>query len=311
MKMIFSLARLRAIGQVAVAVVVSGMVLVGCSADQARSSSKSVESAAFTGGMPEKSAGGDSTAVNRTPELAERKIIYTGQISIQTENLDTACKELETALKGVKGYIGASSRFGAGGSQRSATYSLRVPSTSYDAFMNGLQTIGELVSTSRKADDVSEEFYDAVARVKNKKVTEKRLIYLLENKTGKLADVLTVETELSRIREEIEQIEGRIRYLSNQTSYSTIDVTITEVKNFKEMTAPTLETKVGRTFTNSLDGMRAFGENSLLIFVALVPWLTFAALLLVLAWLIRGRKAKPVTQDVAPEPTEPEDSAQK
>lgn len=290
---IFSGYRTKQVFQTAIACVLGTLILFGCSAESVGEKSAATESAAeFTGGMPAKAATGDAVAGNKTPALAERKIIYTGQIDIKTENLDTACKELEKAVKSIKGYIGSSSRFGAEGTRRSASYSLRIPSTSYDTFMDGLQTIGELQSTSRKADDVSEEYYDSVARLNNKRVTEKRLIFLLENKTGKLADVLTVETELSRIREEIEQIEGRIRFLSNQTSFSTIDVTISEVKNYKENSTPVLGTKINRAFTNSLDGMKAVGENTLLFLVAFAPWAVLGGLLTFFVWMLRRPKRK-------------------
>ena len=78
------------------------------------------------------------------------------------------------------------------------------------------------------AEDVGEEFTDITARVANAHRLEQRLIDLLATRTGKLPDVLDVERELARVREEIERMEGRLRYLKTQVATSTLTVTVHE-----------------------------------------------------------------------------------
>ena len=77
-------------------------------------------------------------------------------------------------------------------------------------------------------EDVGEEFVDINARVANAKRLEERLVNLLATRTGKLEDVLAVERELARVREEIERSEGRIRYLKTRAAISTLSVTVHE-----------------------------------------------------------------------------------
>jgi hypothetical protein len=76
--------------------------------------------------------------------------------------------------------------------------------------------------------DVGEEYVDMGARATNAKRMEARLIEMLATRTGKLDEVLTVEQELRRVREEIERYEARLRYLEKHASVSSLDITLHE-----------------------------------------------------------------------------------
>jgi hypothetical protein len=214
----------------------------------------------------------DAAPVAKAPTLP-RKIIFTGEVTLICEDLDKAAAGLESRAKEFGGYISNANQTGARGEMREGSWTVRIAAEKFDAFLKALPALGELQSSSRKADDVSEEFYDVAARLKNKKIEEARLIELLQKATGKLTEVLTVEKELSRVRDEIERIEGRLRFLTNQTDLSTITITLREVKNFVPEGPPTLATQVSRSFGDSLDALKAFVVGLLLLVVALVPWL--------------------------------------
>ncbi|MFN2565764.1 MAG: DUF4349 domain-containing protein [Gemmatimonadaceae bacterium] len=112
--------------------------------------------------------------------------------------------------------------------RRSASLELRIPSERFDAVVNGLGPIGKVESVNISAQDVGEEFVDLSARVANARRLEARLIELLANRTGRLTDVLSVERELARVREEIERYEGRLRYLQTRVSVSSLTVVVHE-----------------------------------------------------------------------------------
>jgi hypothetical protein len=78
------------------------------------------------------------------------------------------------------------------------------------------------------AEDVGEEFVDLTARAANGRRLEERLLDLLGSRTGRLQDVLAVERELARVREEIERLDGRLRYLRTRAAMSTLSVTVHE-----------------------------------------------------------------------------------
>lgn len=268
------------------------VLLAGCSggsADGSRSApaSKNV--------MSEMSAASgealrDGVAAPAVPALP-RKIIYTGSVALRTDDLDAAEKKLDAMVKQFNGYLGSASRSGTKGSQRSGSWTIRIPSTGYGSFVKAISTIGELESSSQEAQDVSEEFYDVQARLKNKKVEEARLVELLQKATGKLTEVLQVEKEISRIREEIEQIEGRLRFLTNQTDLSTITVTINEVKEFRPAGPPSLSTDVKRAFTESVGQLGDVARGILIGVIAILPWAVLPGLVVGFL-LIRARNAK-------------------
>jgi hypothetical protein len=139
-----------------------------------------------------------------------------------------------------------------------------------------------------RGQDVSEEFYDLEAREKAKKVEEDRLVKHLADSTGKLDEILAVERELSRVRSEIERMQGRLRVLGNLTSLATVTISAREIKGCVPPQAPTLSTKISRTFYDSLELLQRLGETVLLA-VALVPWLPLIVLGLLIAFLINRR----------------------
>ena len=155
-------------------------------------------------------------------------IIRTGNASIEVESLEVAVEKLQRLAEAVGGYIANSAIHTGEGQQRQSTLEIKIPSSRYDQAVGGLSGIGKLISSSSNAQDVGEEFVDITARVANAKRMEERLVTLLATRTGKLDDVLAVERELARVREEIERYEGRLRFLRTQVSMSSLSVMVSE-----------------------------------------------------------------------------------
>jgi hypothetical protein len=157
-----------------------------------------------------------------------RLIIRTGQASIEVDSLEPAMSELRRVVQRVGGFVADASVQSGRNQLRQATLELKVPSTRFDELTEGLQPIGRLEFVNVGAEDVSEEFVDLTARVANGRRLEERLVELLRTRTGKLQDVLSVERELARVREEIERMEGRLRYLKTSSQLSTLSVSLHE-----------------------------------------------------------------------------------
>ena len=155
-------------------------------------------------------------------------IIRTGQAYIEVDSLELGVAQVQRLARIVGGYIANSSIQSGEGQQRSATLEIKVASSRYDQALNGLTGIGKLLSSTTNAQDVGEEFVDVTARVANARRLEERLLTLLATRTGKLDDVLAVERELARVREEIERYDGRLRFLRSKIAVSTLTVTVAE-----------------------------------------------------------------------------------
>ena len=159
---------------------------------------------------------------------APTMVIRTGQAFIEVERVDAAALKVRQLAAQVGGYITNSSITGGRDQIRQATFELKIPAPKYDPAVDLLSTIGKVETVTSTAQDVGEEFVDVTARVTNSRRLEERLISLLANRTGKLDEVLRVERELARVREEIERYEGRLRYLSARVALSTLTITVHE-----------------------------------------------------------------------------------
>jgi len=165
---------------------------------------------------------------SRAFDPASRLIVRTGQASIQVDSLESAMAELRRLAQRVGGFVADASVQSGRNQLRSATLQLKVPASRFDELTEGLEPLGKLQFVNVAAEDVSEEFVDLTARVANGRRLEDRLVELLRTRTGKLQDVLTVERELARVREEIERMEGRMRFLKTSAQLSTLSVNLFE-----------------------------------------------------------------------------------
>jgi hypothetical protein len=190
--------------------------------------------AAAPGGAPV--ATSDEETAGRLPSLGPdaafepgtNLIIRTGQAGIEVDSLGTALSSLRTIAGRAGGFLGAANVQTGRDQMRQATVEIKVPAARFDELAEGLRPLGRLEYLTVSAEDVSEEFVDLTARTANARRLEERLIDLLATRTGKLQDVLTVERELARVREEIERMEGRLRFLQARARLSTLSVTLHE-----------------------------------------------------------------------------------
>ncbi len=234
--------------------------------------------------------GGMMTAI-QVPENAgafSRKIIYDGAIDLIVKDVDSVAKQVVGVVQDARGYIAEYSTTGSPGSQRSFRWKLRIPVEQFDAVVEKVAVLGELERNSRTSQDVTEQFYDTEARVKNKKVEEKSLTKILEERTGKLEDILKIETELSRVRGEIEQLEGRLRLLDNLSSLATLAVNIREREKFEPPPPAVADfpTQVARTWENSVRGLVNLGKDVILWAVEWAVWIPLLILGALLAWVV-------------------------
>lgn len=182
-------------------------------------------------------------------------ILRTAQLTVVTPDLDKARAGLERIVKQYSGYVGDLTFSAPSDGPRKLTATLRVPAAQLDAALTQLKTLGRVESESQNGQDVTAQYVDLEARLSNSRNTEQRLLDLLRQRTGKLSDVLEVETELSRVREEIERMEGERLLLSKQVEFATLTATVGE--EYK-VPAHALPDSFGTRFRNAaVDGYQS------------------------------------------------------
>ncbi|MFQ6059042.1 MAG: DUF4349 domain-containing protein [Anaerolineae bacterium] len=159
--------------------------------------------------------------------IGERMIIRTADLAIKVEDTEQALAQIKGIATALGGYVASSNIWRASEGLR-GTVTLRVPAESFDAAMEQIKDVGlEVERESISGQDVTEEYTDLDARLRNLEATEKELLELLtevREKTRKAEDVLAVHRELTNIRGQIEQVKGRMQYLERMTALATITV---------------------------------------------------------------------------------------
>jgi Domain of unknown function (DUF4349) len=245
--------------------------------------------------LPPAQGGNGNKEPPAKPEAAPaRKIIRTGNADLVVPDLDTATLRLQRLVEEHKGFVGHSEVRGTKGEHRTATWTIRIPVDEYETVMDALPKLGEALSVRTDSQDVSEEYYDIEARLKNKQVEEKRLLEHLQKSTGKLEEILAVEKELSRVREEIERFQGRLNKLSNLTSLTTITISMQEIKDYVPPSSPSFGTSISRTFDDSAGTLGSFLRNVVLFVVAAAPWLPLLAVVIGVPWWLIRRRVRSV-----------------
>ena len=249
----------------------------------------------------------DQVLTPERPPVILRKIIYDARIDLLVKSLEATERAVLDLVKVYNGFLAESNIAAQTGAQRDATWRVRVPVDQFDAFVSAVGRLGEVRTNHVGSQDVTEEFADLEARIRNKQ-EEKRLLKHLADSTGKLEDILSVERELSRVRGEVEQMQGRLRFLANRAELSTVTITATEWKDYIPPAPMTFQAQLSHRFFHSLDALIAFGKTSLLVLVALIPWIPFIVIgLFVARWLIRSewRASASRTTGVVPSPPNP------
>ena len=226
-----------------------------------------------------------------------RRIIYSASIDLIVTDFDGSGKNVQTIVDYQGGYVAKSDVGEVSGERRRATWTLRVPVAKFRETMDALAQIGHAVSTKHDSQDITDEFYDLEARLKNKRVEEERLLDHLKKSTGKLDEILTVEKELSRVRGEIEATQGRLQKLAKLSELTTIIVSMQEQKDYVPPTAPTYSSSVGQTFGESVNALSSFFKSIGLVIAALVPWSPFILVAGgVIVLMVRRSHRKPAAQ---------------
>ena len=175
----------------------------------------------------EENAGLPDTASNR-------KLVRNAQVELEVIKFDEAVQKITAFVTEMRGYVAtSSSEKQANGKLRGEVVVKVLPET-FDAFLLKLRGLGEVKNQTLGTEDVTKQYFDTDSRLKNARVMEQRLIDILKTKSSKVADLLEVEKELGRVRAEIEQMQGELKYMDAQVAFATVTITLAE----KEMNVP-------------------------------------------------------------------------
>jgi hypothetical protein len=153
----------------------------------------------------------------------DRAVRITVELDLTVPHRDAALDRLREAVKEAGGYVASGTIQGSSDSG-SASFEVRVPAKGIGSFRSAVEKLGEVWLDDEKAEDVTEARADINARLHTARAEEDRLLGILANGTGNLADVLAVERELAAVRERVERMDAEQRVLESQIEYATVKI---------------------------------------------------------------------------------------
>ena len=238
-----------------------------------------MEEAAY---VPEGTGNNGAEAGVQNGKEYERKLIKTGNITLQVQDLTEGESAIEKWCKELNGYISYSSS-----DEYSAYFTVKIPSASFDKAMESVGDFGQVKNRNVSTQDVSEQYYDLKTRLETKKILQANFKQYLE-KASNITDILKIERELNNVTSDIESMEGQLRRLSNQIDFSTISISLIlpQGKTDPVIQPPTFGERVMDFLRQIKDFFVGVGKILLYAIICGVPCV---ALLFFLYWLLFGK----------------------
>ena len=227
-----------------------------------------------------------------------RKLIYTAEVSIETEQYETDYSAIVQSVRAAGGYVSNEEARGAvpqryGDVGRNSYLEARIPTDQFEEFMQALNEVGRITSKSMSVDDVTDEYYDVEARIE---MLEKRFAKMEEymERATEMSDIIQLENEMSQILYELDVLKGSKRHIDNRIEYSTVRIELREVVKAEAVTVSegNLGSRAGDAFLNTLQGMGVFFEDLFVLLVGSLPVLIILGLIAFVVLFFVRRSAK-------------------
>ncbi len=277
-----------------------GGLLIACSAVEEKSSSFEMDSASDSAGYVEEEKSSkdktekESSTESSTEETAERMIIHNAVIRTQVKELAKAQSNIELKVKKYGGYIVESNVYQEDNQTTSGNMIVRIPEKHFETFLfDAEEEASKVLERNVTGQDVTEQYVDLNSRLTSKRAVEERLLVFMKG-AEKTEDLLKISSDLASVQEEIEVIVGKMKYLENQSSYSTIELTMQENRVIvPEIDGKELNTweKTKKQFISSTNGLLSAASAIIVFFIGNLPiLLIFGIVAYVVFWIIKRKR---------------------
>ncbi len=247
----------------------------------------------------------DKTAESQ-PQPTERKIVRNADLQLESDEPEAVQQKVTTIAESKGGFVVESQQSSSdvrANRRDTVTMTIRVPAEKFSETLDEIRkTAARVIVETVKSDDVTEEFIDIEARLKAKKALEAQFLEIMK-RANTVADALDVQSQISDVRAEIEKIEGRLRFLQNQTSLSTIKVRVQTPAAFANSSKGFFY-QLGDSVGKGVDAALSFVLGLVTLVIALLPFFILIVLpmYLLIRYLVkRASKKKTTAQIVAEE----------
>ena len=280
-------------------------MFAGCSAQ-----SEATKDAYYNGSVAEDSAldygfaaeqsKPEAAGTTQTTQIAlpeNQKLITTVRMQAETEDLDATLAYTEEKIAELGGYLESQNLYNGSAYSsrrfRNASLTIRIPAENLNQFVDRIGESVNIVSKNVATENVTLTYISVESRITALETEQTRLLELLA-KADTMEDLLTIESRLTDVRTELEEYTSRLRVLDNQISYSTVNLTIEEVKEYTQVTEPeTFWDRICTGFVQSLESLGTFFKELVIFLIVSLPYLVLiGGIVFVVIVLVKRRRRK-------------------
>ncbi len=223
-----------------------------------------------------------TSTTSRVPIDSLTKIVQTGELDLQVDKIKVAdaVSKLTAYANGVGGFV-ANSQTSEGDGDPSASVTLRVPNSSFSGVLGQARALGKVQSEQTKTADVTAQYVDVQARITALKQTKATYLRILTS-ASTIGDILSVQQQIDDTQTQIEQLQGQLKVLTDQTTYATLTVSIDQKPRVKPAAVvhhqSGLSKAVHRSVSRFVHGVEAI--------IGVIGPIVLVLLLIVLGWLL-------------------------
>ena len=263
-------------------------------------------------GIPGETISYGSSLTADAVQPQNQKLVKTVRMEVQTQQMDALLTQMDAKVRELQGYVEAKSVYNGSATAtrrvRNANLTVRIPAQSLDDFVAHVSGAGNVTSLNENTDDITLRYVDTESRVKALQVEQDRLLELLE-KAETMSDLLQIEARLTDVRAELEAVTSQLRRYDNMVDYATIQLTVTEVKEYTEVEEEqTVWQRIGSGLSDNLQSLGNGIVELFILFVVSLPYLfVLAALALIVILIVKlcNRKGKQRRNDSGQNPNPP------
>ena len=226
--------------------------------------------------------------------LENQKIIYTGDINLETTEFDETVKALAALAEVKGGYLESSTVGGGSRGYRWADYTVRVPSAQFQGFLDQAGELAHVTWRNTNLENITETYYDTAGRLKTQQIKLERLQKLLAQAEN-MEDIITIESAISETEWNIEDLSGTLRHYDALVDFATINVHVSEVYKYSdteelpENFGDRLSSAMSRGWHSFVNSMEDFAVALAYSWMWLILWAVIIAAAVVILRKIRRR----------------------
>lgn len=238
------------------------------------------------------------TGSTLSPTVTDRKLIRRISMDLQTRELESLLTSIDAKVAELGGYVESRSvQMGANSNDRRyANLTVRIPADKLDSFTEHVSTVGNVTSTTESTEDVTLSYVATESKKKALESEEARLLALID-KAANLTELLQLEKRLTEVRTDLEKVTSQLKVYDNLVDYGTVQLDISEVKEYTPAEEPGFWERISTGFTTSVQNTGKILQELLIFFVCAIPYLTppailVAAIVLIVLVIIGIKKRK-------------------